>query len=163
MRAFLLTFALVGLAAAARPSAKHSGVQRPAGVHGGAGGLLAARNSPPKSETTPAAKLLDVTASTSVEVLFLLGVLKAFQAAIVRASSPAQAFILGQLAWLLVVQGSSRLQGVVQKRDLSLNEGWYATLAKPAWTPPNWAFPLAWIPLKIAQVTRIFPAFHGTC
>ena len=22
--------------------------------------------------------------------------------------------------------------------------GWYAFLAKPAWTPPNWAFPVAW-------------------
>jgi translocator protein len=21
---------------------------------------------------------------------------------------------------------------------------WYASLAKPAWTPPNWAFPLVW-------------------
>jgi len=23
-------------------------------------------------------------------------------------------------------------------------KGWYTTLAKPAWNPPNWAFPLAW-------------------
>ena len=21
---------------------------------------------------------------------------------------------------------------------------WYESLAKPSWTPPNWAFPLAW-------------------
>jgi len=107
-------------------------------------------------------KLLDIAASTGAEVMFLLGVLKAFQQTITNTTSPTQTFIRGQLAWLLVVQGSSRLQGVVQKPDMSLNEGWYATLAKPAWTPPKWAFPLAWIPLKIAQVTRILAALHGT-
>ena len=26
---------------------------------------------------------------------------------------------------------------------------WYATLAKPAWTPPSWAFPVAWTALYI--------------
>ena len=29
---------------------------------------------------------------------------------------------------------------------------WYQSLAKPSWTPPPWAFPVAWIPLYLAIV-----------
>ncbi|WP_202913260.1 TspO/MBR family protein [Acuticoccus sediminis] len=35
---------------------------------------------------------------------------------------------------------------------------WYRTLAKPAWTPPNWAFPVAWtiIYAMIASAGYVF-------
>ena len=29
--------------------------------------------------------------------------------------------------------------------------GWYRTLAKPAWTPPDWLFPIAWTLLYVAM------------
>ena len=29
---------------------------------------------------------------------------------------------------------------------------WYRTLAKPRWTPPDWAFPVAWLTLYILMV-----------
>jgi translocator protein len=29
---------------------------------------------------------------------------------------------------------------------------WYESLARPQWTPPNWAFPAVWIPLYLAIV-----------
>jgi len=29
---------------------------------------------------------------------------------------------------------------------------WYRGLAKPAWNPPDWLFPVMWIPLKTLQV-----------
>lgn len=28
-------------------------------------------------------------------------------------------------------------------------DAWYAALAKPAWTPPNWVFPIAWTILYV--------------
>lgn len=28
----------------------------------------------------------------------------------------------------------------------------YTNLRKPRWNPPNWVFPIMWIPLKILQV-----------
>jgi benzodiazapine receptor len=81
--------------------------------------------------------------------------------------------LLTTVAWIVVVQGSSRLQGVMQKptvrarasypalrepltrraciRQVVLSPDWYAKLTKPAWQPPPWAFPAAWIPLKLAQ------------
>jgi len=34
--------------------------------------------------------------------------------------------------------------------------GWYAALAKPAWTPPNWAFPLAWTVLYALLAVVLF-------
>ena len=30
-------------------------------------------------------------------------------------------------------------------------DAWYAGLAKPSWTPPSWAFPVAWTALYIAM------------
>lgn len=34
--------------------------------------------------------------------------------------------------------------------------GWYAALAKPAWTPPNWAFPVAWTVLYALMAVALF-------
>lgn len=113
--------------------------------------LLVSARQQPKLEPTPALKLLDVVSDTGAEVVVILGMLKIVQQAVRRASSERIAFWIGQLGWGFIVQGSSRLQGIVQKNNLTLNEGWYQGLVKPRWTPPNWAFPLAWIPLKVAQ------------
>jgi tryptophan-rich sensory protein len=33
------------------------------------------------------------------------------------------------------------LGGIVTQTSI---DTWYPTLAKPSWTPPNWAFPVAW-------------------
>ena len=39
----------------------------------------------------------------------------------------------------------------MQPVDTVLSPKWYEGLRKPSWTPPPWAFPLAWIPLKLLQ------------
>ncbi|WP_188410692.1 TspO/MBR family protein [Agaricicola taiwanensis] len=36
------------------------------------------------------------------------------------------------------------------------NLGWYATLAKPFFTPPNWAFPVAWTTLFILMAIALW-------
>jgi len=59
--------------------------------------------------------------------------------------------LLTQLVWLAVIQASSRLQGVMQKPTTVLSPEWYSKLKQPSWNPPAWAFPVAWIPLKILQ------------
>ncbi|CAM9694209.1 unnamed protein product, partial [Sphacelaria rigidula] len=33
-----------------------------------------------------------------------------------------------------------------------ISEDWYENLRKPRWNPPNWVFPIMWVPLKILQV-----------
>jgi hypothetical protein len=144
----LLLLATIGLAAC---SCKPSRPQ-PA--------LLVAARQQSKEEPTPAVKLLDVVGSTGVEVGIILGLLKVAQQAVRRAPSEGKAFWIGQLAWFFIVQGSSRLQGVVQKSVTTLNEDWYSSLTKPKWNPPNWAFPVAWIPLKLAQTYAAGTLWH---
>lgn len=109
---------------------------------------------------TPAAKVLDVGLSTASETALLLIVLKVAALLIkgmeVRGSETL-AKVFSQLTWLVVVQGSARLAGMVgvnnqiARPTKVLNPAWYDSLAKPSWNPPPWAFPLAWIPLKILQ------------
>ncbi|CAB1107207.1 unnamed protein product [Ectocarpus sp. CCAP 1310/34] len=36
--------------------------------------------------------------------------------------------------------------------DVPIGKDWYTNLRKPRWNPPNWVFPIMWIPLKILQV-----------
>lgn len=107
------------------------------------------------AQPTPAAKLLDVGFATASETTLLLMILKAATLAIKRFTTAGslQNKVACQLTWLLIVQGSSRLQGICQisKPTKTLNPDWYDKLAKPAWNPPPWAFPVAWIPLKILQ------------
>ena len=109
---------------------------------------------------TPAAKVLDVGLSTASETALLLIVLKV-AALLIKGmearGSETLAKVFSQLTWLVVVQGSARLAGMVgvnnqiARPTKVLNPAWYESLAKPSWNPPPWAFPLAWIPLKILQ------------
>ncbi len=39
---------------------------------------------------------------------------------------------------------------------------WYAHLAKPGWTPPNWLFPLAWSALYLMIAVAGWLLFSGT-
>uniref|UniRef100_A0A7S0IPT2 Uncharacterized protein n=1 Tax=Calcidiscus leptoporus TaxID=127549 RepID=A0A7S0IPT2_9EUKA len=110
--------------------------------------LLAAKPAP---EPTPAAKLLDVGAAAATETLVLLCFLRTAAALVASVSDARAKFVFGQLAWFLVVQGSSRLQGIVQKPDETLSPEWYGKVVKPSWNPPAWLFPVMWIPLKLAQ------------
>jgi len=48
---------------------------------------------------------------------------------------------MGTFALLMLLVAST---GAVFKPDL-----WYQELAKPAWTPPDWAFPLGWTTLYV--------------
>ena len=59
--------------------------------------------------------------------------------------------LIARAAWIVVIQASQRLQGYMQPDDTVLSPKWYEGLRKPSWTPPPWAFPLAWIPLKLLQ------------
>merc|ERR1719181_390826 len=51
-------------------------------------------------------------------------------------------------------------------------QGWYKTLRKPAWTPPNWLFPVAWSPLffgkkdlglALVDIAGLWAAVVATC
>jgi tryptophan-rich sensory protein len=47
----------------------------------------------------------------------------------------------------------------VQKLTPTYDASWYKAIKKPQWTPPNWAFPAAWIPLKALQSVALFLAY----
>lgn len=48
----------------------------------------------------------------------------------------------------------------VQKLTKTYDASWYAAVKKPSWTPPNWAFPAAWIPLKALQSVGLWLAYR---
>jgi benzodiazapine receptor len=49
------------------------------------------------------------------------------------------------LRWALVAAASVLIASVAgQLASASAVEGWYRTIAKPWFTPPNWVFPVAW-------------------
>jgi len=102
-------------------------------------------------EPAPAAKLLEVSKSAALETLLLLAFLRAAAEVVSRASGERSKFWIGQLAWVVVVQGSSRLQGYMQSNTQTLSPEWYDKLEKPNWNPPAWLFPVMWIPIKLAQ------------
>lgn len=54
-------------------------------------------------------------------------------------SLPAQ--IGGLLAWLAICFGASALGALATNRSVN---GWYQTLAKPSWNPPDWLFGPVW-------------------
>ena len=39
---------------------------------------------------------------------------------------------------------------------------WYAGLAKPSWTPPNWAFPVVWNTLYVAMGVSLWMLWERT-
>lgn len=45
--------------------------------------------------------------------------------------------------------------------DETLDQKWYSSLIKPKWNPPQWAFPIAWIPLKILQVFSLYTLWEA--
>jgi TspO/MBR family len=63
--------------------------------------------------------------------------------------------------WALLVFGSDGIVGLLHKITdrfgwttprQTLKESqdtWYKMIAKPSWTPPDLAFPIVWIPLKV--------------
>jgi tryptophan-rich sensory protein len=46
----------------------------------------------------------------------------------------------------------------VQKLTPSFDASWYQAIKKPHWTPPNWAFPAVWLPLKALQSVALWLA-----
>ena len=107
----------------------------------------------PADTVTPAEKLLEVTLSVAGETAVLLAYLKVASLLILRRSSGEPMRTLGWAAicWFVLLQASSRVQGVMQSPTETLSPEWYDQLVKPKWNPRPWAFPLVWIPLKLMQ------------
>ncbi|KAL3927214.1 MAG: hypothetical protein SGPRY_002930 [Prymnesium sp.] len=103
-------------------------------------------------EPTPAAKLLEVSLSAAGEAIVLLCFIRLCALAVGACQSDRSRAIVTAIAWIAVVQGSSRLQGITQSSTEVINPDWYQSLSKPVWQPPPWAFPVVWIPLKILQI-----------
>lgn len=86
---------------------------------------------------TPAAKILDVGWSACSETALLMLILKAATLAMDTFMAPDASArpVIYQLTWLLLVQGSSRLQGVCQisRPTKTINPEWYDKLVKPSW------------------------------
>eukprot|EP00327_Prymnesium_parvum_P045827 CAMPEP_0205867450 /NCGR_PEP_ID=MMETSP1083-20121108/8965_1 /ASSEMBLY_ACC=CAM_ASM_000430 /TAXON_ID=97485 /ORGANISM="Prymnesium parvum, Strain Texoma1" /LENGTH=278 /DNA_ID=CAMNT_0053229533 /DNA_START=35 /DNA_END=871 /DNA_ORIENTATION=+ len=122
---------------------------RPAPAHP----LIAAANPAARyvGEPTPAAKLLEVSASAIGETIVLLCFIRLCAVAVGACHSPRSRAVVTAISWFLVIQGSQRLQGVMQSSKEVLNPGWYDSLKKPIWQPAPWVFPLVWIPLKMMQ------------
>ncbi|KAJ9510506.1 hypothetical protein QJQ45_015980, partial [Haematococcus lacustris] len=49
----------------------------------------------------------------------------------------------------------------VQRLVPTFDPTWYKSLKKPTWTPPNYVFPLVWIPLKAMQSLALMLAWRG--
>jgi tryptophan-rich sensory protein len=56
--------------------------------------------------------------------------------------------LLGLALWVVLCVGGGALIGVVTQGGDSL---WYASLNKPAWTPPSWVFAPVWTTLYAAM------------
>ncbi|KAG2483454.1 hypothetical protein HYH03_017708 [Edaphochlamys debaryana] len=64
-------------------------------------------------------------------------------------SSPAVTNAAGLAGSVAVVFG-------VQRLVPTFDPSWYKQLKKPTWTPPNYMFPLVWIPLKLMQSVALW-------
>lgn len=56
-------------------------------------------------------------------------------------------------ACLVLCLGIAAVQGVVTRPQIG---GWYATLAKPSWTPPPSVFPLVWTALYVMMAVALW-------
>jgi tryptophan-rich sensory protein len=64
---------------------------------------------------------------------------------------------------LLLLLGSTLLTGMVGGLATEAGkQGWYEALAKPAWTPPDPAFPIAWTLLYIAMAWAAWRVWRKT-
>ncbi len=64
--------------------------------------------------------------------------------------------LLVLVALLLLTVGGGLLIGVSNPPG-----DWYAGLAKPAWTPPNWLFPVSWTLLYVLVAVAGWLVFRG--
>ena len=55
---------------------------------------------------------------------------------------------LGLIGFVLVCFGAAGIGSAVTASQI---DGWYATLAKPGWNPPNWIFGPVWTTLYLAM------------
>ncbi|KAI7840892.1 hypothetical protein COHA_005421 [Chlorella ohadii] len=56
----------------------------------------------------------------------------------------------------LALAGAFAVVFGVQRLVPTFEKGWYQKLVKPSWTPPNYVFPLVWIPLKVLQSVSLW-------
>jgi benzodiazapine receptor len=56
--------------------------------------------------------------------------------------------LAGLLVWIGLCFAAAGIGSVATDANI---EGWYATLRKPAWTPPNWVFAPAWTTLYLTM------------
>ena len=54
--------------------------------------------------------------------------------------------LLHLFACLVLCVGAGGFSGSVTGKEI---KGWYASLVRPSWTPPNWVFPVAWSVLYV--------------
>ena len=55
---------------------------------------------------------------------------------------------IGLIVFLILCYGAAGIGGAVTSPQI---DGWYATLAKPSWNPPNWIFGPVWSALYLAM------------
>eukprot|EP00611_Tribonema_gayanum_P031084 TRINITY_DN8860_c0_g1_i1.p1 TRINITY_DN8860_c0_g1~~TRINITY_DN8860_c0_g1_i1.p1 ORF type:complete len:392 (-),score=127.11 TRINITY_DN8860_c0_g1_i1:349-1524(-) len=153
-------------AAAARLSGGGRDGRGPSAARSGGGAGVAVHG---RSDARSAAL---ATVETALEASLLVAFVWGWSAASTRvvaavspkmdaASADALATGLGLMAWGAVVFGSgflSVLPGRYREKvqalsvDYPLQKNWYRMLRKPRWTPPDYVFPMAWIPLKTMQM-----------
>ncbi|KAG5175056.1 hypothetical protein JKP88DRAFT_351688 [Tribonema minus] len=68
-----------------------------------------------------------------------------------REKCSAAASLFGS-GFLSVLPGRYREKVQALSVDYPLQKNWYRMLRKPRWTPPDFVFPMAWIPLKTMQM-----------